>query len=53
MAKLKSHSIPLGHYAAFNEVIVNCIQQASTFTVGACEILSARIFRFIKDSAQK
>lgn len=51
--ELKSSKISLGHYAGFNEVIVNCIQQASTFTVGGTEILSARIFRFIKDSATK
>jgi DNA polymerase III delta prime subunit len=52
VAGLKGKTISLGHYAAFNEIIVNCQQQASTFTVGACEILSARIFRFIKDSAK-
>lgn len=51
VAGLKGKSITLGHYAGFNEVIVNCTQQASTFTVGGCEILSARLYRFLKESA--
>ena len=50
---LKGQEISLGQYAAFNEVIVNCQQQAANFSVGACEILSARIFRMIKDSNSK
>ncbi len=53
MSELKGANIKLGHYAGFAEVIVDCTQQASTFTVGATEILSARIYRFIKDSVAK
>lgn len=53
VSQLKGVTISLGHYAHFNETIVNCVQQTSNFTVGGCEILSARIFRFINDSIKK
>ena len=49
---LKSANLTLGNYAAFNEMVVNCQMQAASFSVGAAELLSARIFRFVKDNAK-
>lgn len=49
---LKSANLTLGGYAAFNEMVVNTQMQAANFSVGAAELLSARIFRFIKDNAK-
>lgn len=49
---LKGASITLGGFAAFNEMVVNTQMQAANFSVGAAELLSARIFRFIKDNAK-
>jgi len=45
-------SLTLGNYAAFNECVVNVKLQASGFAVGATELLSARIFRFIKENSK-
>ncbi len=42
----------LGNYAAFNECVVNAKIQAAGFSVGATELLSARIYRFIKENAK-
>jgi DNA polymerase III delta prime subunit len=50
--QLKSHKITLGMYAAFNEMVVNAQHQASSFTVGGCEILSTSIYRFIKNNVK-
>lgn len=50
--QLKAVKLTLGHYAAFNECVVNTKIQAQGFAVGATELLSARIYRFIKENAK-
>jgi len=50
--RLKSEPLTLGNYAALNECIVNVKIQAANFAVGGCELLGARIFRFIKENAK-
>lgn len=46
---LKNVKLSLGVYAAFNECMVDISQAASTFSVGADALLSAKLYRFIKD----
>lgn len=51
VASLKSKNLTLGAYAAFNEMVVDVQMQAASFSVGATELLSARIYRFIKNNS--
>lgn len=51
--QLKSQKISLGTYAAFNEALVLISQQAASFTVGADNLLSAHLYRFIKNNMSK
>jgi hypothetical protein len=48
-AALKGQKLSLGVYAAFNECLVDLSQSASSFSVGADALMSAKLFRFIKD----
>ena len=47
--QLKDAKPTLGQYAALNEAIVNLKIQASGFAVGEVELISARLFRLIKE----
>lgn len=50
---LRGKSLTLGNYAAFNEVMVRIAQEAASFSVGADSLLSAHLYRFIKDQFSK
>lgn len=52
LQKMKAE-LTLGQYAAFNETAVLISQQAASFTVGAENLLSAHLFRFIKNNLSK
>lgn len=49
--RTRKHKIPLGRYAAFNEMAILVARSASDFTVGGKELLSAAIYRFIEENA--
>lgn len=51
--QLKGQKIPLGHFAALNECMVNVKSQSATFSVGETELLSARLYRLIIDLYKK
>lgn len=48
--QLKSQRITLGQFAAFNEALVKISQEAASFSVGADALMSAHLYRFIKDN---
>lgn len=49
---IKSEKITLGDLAATNEALVNIKIQCGTFSVGEIELLSARLYRLVKEIAQ-
>lgn len=51
MNRLRSQKITIGKYAAFNEMAILVARSASDFTVGGKELMSAAIYRFIKENA--
>lgn len=51
--QLKGQDLTLGLYAAFNEAVIKTQQQAASFSVGAADLLSVSVFRFIKDNFKK
>jgi DNA polymerase III delta prime subunit len=51
MNRLRTHKLTLGKYAAFNEMAILVARQSSDFTVGGKELMSAAIYRFIKENA--
>ena len=53
MDQLKGANVSLGQFAAFNECVVTTKLKAAGFTVGATELLSATLYRFIKENAKK
>jgi DNA polymerase III gamma/tau subunit len=53
VAKLKSANVTLGAYAALNEAVVNLKAQSANFTVDEISLISARMYRLIKDMFTK
>jgi len=53
VSKLKKAEVKLGAYAALNEAIVNLKAQAAGFTVEETALISARLYRLIKDLFSK
>ena len=49
-SKLKDVKPTLGHLGALNECLVELKQMSSAFAVGEIELISARLFRFIKNN---
>jgi len=49
MSKLKNTKVTLGAYAALNEAMVNLKAQSANFTVDEVSLISARMYRLIKD----
>jgi hypothetical protein len=53
VSQLKSTKVTLGAYAALNECLVNIKAQSASFTVDETSLVSARLYRLIKDLFSK
>jgi DNA polymerase III gamma/tau subunit len=52
-SQIKGLKIPLGHFAALNECMVNIKAQSATFSVGETELMSARFYRLVLELFKK